>query len=90
MTDSGAGVSERGRTRIFEPLYRTKGDQRGTGLGLSIAVESARRHGGELVLASTGATGTRFEPLLPRHRLPGRSSRSCRSPPRRETSWRCC
>jgi signal transduction histidine kinase len=39
ICDSGAGVPEAEREKLFEPFYR--------GLGLSIVRQIARRHGGE-------------------------------------------
>jgi signal transduction histidine kinase len=37
----------------------------GAGLGLAIARELAQAHGGDVVLAETGPTGTTFEVRLP-------------------------
>lgn len=39
VCDSGAGVPEAEREKVFEPFYR--------GLGLSIVRQIARRHGGD-------------------------------------------
>lgn len=58
VSDSGPGVSDADRERIFEPFFRSDGvraDESGSGLGLSIAREIARAHGGEVVLAETKA-----------------------------------
>ncbi len=70
VSDTGPGIPESMRSRVFEPFFTTKGAHQGTGLGLSLAVDIARRHGGSLVLARTGPTGTRFELSLPRYTPP--------------------
>jgi signal transduction histidine kinase len=45
VCDSGSGVPESERERVFEPFYR---GARGSGLGLSIVRQIARRHGGDV------------------------------------------
>lgn len=64
VTDNGPGLPPRARDKLFQPF---EGSARagGTGLGLAIARELARGHGGDLVLISTGADGTRFRIRLP-------------------------
>ncbi|MCB9945802.1 MAG: HAMP domain-containing histidine kinase [Geminicoccaceae bacterium] len=62
VEDSGRGISGRMTDQLFEPF--ASGGQ-GAGLGLAIAREIARRHGGDVRLASTGAEGTCFEIILP-------------------------
>ena len=43
VCDSGPGVAEAERERVFEPFY----SKRGVGLGLALVRQIARRHGGE-------------------------------------------
>jgi signal transduction histidine kinase len=62
VTDSGAGVSEEMRDRLFEPFATARSE--GTGLGLAIVREIARAHRGEARLAHTGR-GARFEIEVP-------------------------
>ncbi len=64
VTDNGPGLPPRAQDKLFQPF---EGSARagGTGLGLAIARELARGHGGDLVLISTGADGTRFRIRLP-------------------------
>lgn len=54
LADSGPGVREEDRQRIFEPFYRGSiergGEREGTGLGLAIARDIARSHRGEIEL----------------------------------------
>ncbi len=64
VTDNGPGVPEDLKERLFKPFATLK--RGGTGLGLTISRSIARRHGGDLLLASTSAEGTRFEIRLPR------------------------
>jgi C4-dicarboxylate-specific signal transduction histidine kinase len=63
VEDSGPGIPEALRTRIFEPFFSTKGEA-GNGLGLWISSEIARMHGGELV-ALAGAKGALFQLSFP-------------------------
>lgn len=50
VADSGPGVPEEMRDKIFEPFYRGELNVPGTGLGLSIGCTLARRMGGDLAL----------------------------------------
>ena len=47
VTDTGTGIPEQLRPRIFEPFV-TSGKEHGTGLGLVIAREIVRGHGGDI------------------------------------------
>ncbi|WP_297843572.1 ATP-binding protein [Pseudomonas sp.] len=52
VKDSGPGIREEERMRVFDPFYRTLGsDQVGSGLGLSIVKTIADRMGAEVRLA---------------------------------------
>jgi signal transduction histidine kinase len=66
MQDSGPGVSEEFRSRIFERFFRAPGQpaSHGQGLGLAIAREVAELHGGSLKLEDS-AVGARFVLTLP-------------------------
>jgi len=46
VSDTGHGLTDEIRERLFLPFYSTK--QRGTGLGLSIAAKIVQEHGGSL------------------------------------------
>ena len=65
VDDSGKGVPDDAREKIFEPYVTTKST--GTGLGLAIARKIAIEHGGELALAEGRAPtgGARFVITLP-------------------------
>jgi signal transduction histidine kinase len=64
VTDTGPGIPEHERERIFRPFFTGDG-ARGTGLGLAIARELANALGGELDLESQPGLGSRFELRLP-------------------------
>lgn len=64
VADTGPGIPERVRERLFTPFAATtKGS--GSGLGLATARALARAHGGDLKLEKTGADGTVFALTLP-------------------------
>ena len=66
VEDTGPGVPEELREKIFEPFFSTKQDQGGTGLGLSISAEILRRNGGELRVEEVAeGEGARFIVRLP-------------------------
>lgn len=65
VIDSGAGVRENLRARLFEPFVSAAPEAGGTGLGLAIARELTRAMGGELELTRTGAEGSIFRITLP-------------------------
>ena len=62
--DNGAGISEEGLTKLFEPFYSTKGDL-GNGLGLYISKEIVERHEGSIEFTSVVGQGTKVTVLLP-------------------------
>ena len=62
VDDTGAGVDEAMRARLFEPFATGRAD--GTGLGLALAREVALAHGGDLRHVAL-ERGTRFELELP-------------------------
>jgi PAS domain S-box-containing protein len=64
VADTGIGMSETIRQRIFEPFYSTKGEL-GSGLGLSMAYSIVRRHGGEIHVDSEPGVGTTFALTFP-------------------------
>lgn len=69
VTDSGAGIPQAERKRIFEAFYQgapaAEGRVRGTGLGLSIAGEYAHAHGGDISVLNTDKAGARLQIVLP-------------------------
>ncbi len=61
--DTGPGIPEEARERIFIPFYTTK--EKGTGLGLAICQRIVRAHGGTLTVESRLGEGTEFTVRLP-------------------------
>lgn len=59
VSDSGPGIPEENKTRIFEPFFSTKGAD-GAGLGLSIVREIMRQHGGSVTMLSEPGSGALF------------------------------
>jgi two-component system NtrC family sensor kinase len=61
--DSGPGVPEDMRSRIFEPFVSTKSE--GSGLGLSVSYGIVSAHGGSLDLVPERGPGACFRVILP-------------------------
>ncbi len=63
VSDTGPGLTDEIRERLFLPFYSTK--HRGTGLGLSIAAKIVQEHGGSISAESNSPKGARFLLRLP-------------------------
>jgi two-component system, cell cycle sensor histidine kinase and response regulator CckA len=63
VRDTGHGMDEETRRRMFEPFFTRKAD--GTGLGLAIAHQVVTRAGGSFRVSSTPGEGTTITILLP-------------------------
>jgi len=65
ISDSGKGMPEEVRKRIFEPFYTTKPMGSGSGLGLSICYTIIMQHNGKISVNSEPGKGTEFVITLP-------------------------
>ncbi|MCF2903875.1 ATP-binding protein [Octadecabacter sp. CECT 8868] len=65
--DTGTGISEDKRAKIFEPFWTTKKIGEGTGLGLSTAYGIIKQTSGYIFVDSTVGVGTSFSILIPSH-----------------------
>jgi two-component system, NtrC family, sensor histidine kinase HydH len=58
FADTGAGIPEEAKDRIFIPFYTTK--SKGTGLGLAISQRIVKAHGGSIEVQSRLGEGSEF------------------------------
>lgn len=68
VRDSGPGISEGDRVRVFDRFYRSdsaRSNTEGAGLGLSIARWIAQVHGGTITIESPPSGGTTFDVRFP-------------------------
>ena len=63
FSDTGPGIPDEIRTKIFEPNFSTKSE--GMGIGLAIARRVIEDHGGKITCQSERGKGTTFEIRLP-------------------------
>lgn len=65
VSDTGHGMDETVKQRMFDPFFSTKEEGKGTGLGLSIAKDIIKSHGGQIVVTSEPGFGSTFNVYLP-------------------------
>jgi signal transduction histidine kinase len=63
--DTGTGLSEETKDRIFEPFYTTKPEGQGNGLGLASAAAYVRHAGGTIEVQNNIGPGATFVIILP-------------------------
>jgi signal transduction histidine kinase/FixJ family two-component response regulator len=70
VADTGIGIAESDRPRLFERFHRIEGarsrSHEGSGIGLALIQELVRLHGGEVRVRSRPGVGTAFEVRIPR------------------------
>jgi len=71
--NTGSGIPEEDRAKIFDRFYRADQSRGrkldGFGLGLNLALEIVREHGGKLELVKSEPDQTLFRITLPPHDL---------------------
>ena len=65
VTDTGVGMSEEVKNKIFEPFYTTKKVGKGTGLGVSISYGIVQDYKGSIEIESEIGKGTTFTIKFP-------------------------
>ncbi len=65
ITDTGIGITEESKKRIFDPFFSTKKIGEGTGLGLAICEKIIKEHSGRLEVESEVGKGSTFLVFIP-------------------------
>jgi signal transduction histidine kinase len=82
ISDTGCGLGQEARQRLFEAFFTTKAPGAGTGLGLTLCQGIVGEHNGTIEVESEEGQGSLFRVLLPIHRDPVVRDPTCpREPP---------
>lgn len=74
VSDTGCGIPDEIRERIFDPFFSTKPETKGVGLGLAVVYGIVHRHGGHILVESTQGIGTSFRIAIPRRPAAGNNT----------------
>nr|MDJ0856524.1 response regulator [Desulfobacterales bacterium] len=85
VIDTGIGMDEITRQKIFTPFFTTKERGRGTGLGLSSAYGIVKNHGGFFKVTSRVGRGSQFSIFLPATEVPAERDQEIHQEPIRGT-----
>lgn len=65
ISDTGAGIPEEMRDRLFEPYASSKSQHPNRGLGMAMVAHTLRQHGGRIEVGPARPLGTRVRLTLP-------------------------
>ncbi|MBN8578357.1 MAG: hypothetical protein J0L66_15535 [Cytophagales bacterium] len=66
VRDTGNGIPDKIKDKIFQPFFTTKPTGQGTGLGLSLSYDIiSKGHAGQLYVLSSEGSGSEFIIILP-------------------------
>ncbi|NOY58367.1 MAG: PAS domain S-box protein [Calditrichaeota bacterium] len=65
IRDTGMGIAEDIKSKIFQPFYTTKAEGQGTGLGLPIVKDIVEQHNGSVAIESKIGAGTAVTVSIP-------------------------
>lgn len=78
VSDTGMGIAESARQRLFQPFFTTK--EQGTGLGLATVADIIARIGGSIHVSSKPGAGATFRVSFPRPAEPVSDSPTSEAP----------
>jgi len=82
VSDTGRGIAEEIRERVFLPFFTTKADRGSSGLGLATVFATVRACGGRIWVEGAPTPGTTICLLLPRAAAPADAAGSASAGPR--------
>ncbi|HEU5204292.1 MAG TPA: response regulator [Candidatus Limnocylindrales bacterium] len=82
VSDTGRGIAEEIRERVFLPFFTTKADRGSSGLGLATVFATVRACGGRIWVEGAPTPGTTICLLLPRAATPADAAGSASAGPR--------
>lgn len=65
VADTGRGIDEKNKAKIFDRFYKINKGDKGTGVGLSLVKQLVEQHHGHIEVESTLGVGTTFTITLP-------------------------
>jgi PAS domain S-box-containing protein len=65
VADTGTGIAQDKRSKVFDPFFSTKEVGKGSGLGLTVSYELVKKHGGWIDVKSRVGEGSVFTVYLP-------------------------
>ncbi|MDD5399489.1 MAG: ATP-binding protein, partial [Dehalococcoidia bacterium] len=65
VQDTGCGISEESKEKLFTPFFTTKREVKGVGLGLAVSYGIIQRHNGKIEVQSKEGEGSTFTVYLP-------------------------